>query len=176
MLYEGHGDEVETAAFSPEGNRIISASADNTARVWDARIPPLEHQIAWAEAAQFEVLSPSARLAVGPPAGRAWFGYRKPAESREPNALARLAEEAEAAALVARTDAQRDAHLLNAFGYLAAAAARAQSEGWSDEAWKRWRYRRASLARVLARAGMMEQVAESYERVRMRNTPQPVRF
>jgi hypothetical protein len=87
-----------------------------------------------------------------------------------------LAEEAEAAALVARTDAQRDVHLLNAFGYFAAAAARAQSEGWSDEAWIRWRYRRASLARVLARAGMMEQVAESYERVRMRNTPQPVRF
>jgi hypothetical protein len=175
MLYEGHSDEVETAVFSADGNRIISASADNTARVWDARIPVLEHQVAWAEAAQFEVPSPSVRLALGP-VDRAWLGYRNPAESREPNALARLAEQAEEAALVANTDAQRKPHLLEAFRYFAAAAARAESEGWSDGAWKRWRYRRASLARVLARAGLMEQVAESYESVRLRNAPQPVRF
>ena len=176
MLYEGHGDDVETAAFSPDGSRIISASADNTARVWDARIPILEHQIAWAEAAQFEVLSPSVRLALGLPASRAWLGYRKPAESRDPNALGRLAEEAEGAALVAKTDALRSAHLLDAFKYFAAAAARAQSEGWSDGTWRHWRYRRASLARVLARAGMMEQVAESYESVVMRDSRQPVTF
>jgi len=115
-------------------------------------------------------------LALGVPPGRAWLGYHKPAESREPEALARLAEEADEAALVAKTDALRNEHLLDAFKYFAAAAARAQSEGWSDGAWRRWRYRRASLARVLARAGMMEQVAESYESVRMRNTPQPVTF
>jgi WD40 repeat protein/tRNA A-37 threonylcarbamoyl transferase component Bud32 len=176
MLYEGHSDEVEAAAFSPDGSRILSASADNTARVWDARIPILEHQIAWAEAAQFEVLSPSVRLALGLPTSRAWLGYRKPQESREPGVLARLAEEADEAALDAKTDTLRNAHLLDAFKYFAAAAARAQSEGWSDGAWRRWRYRRASLARVLARAGMMEQVAESYESVRMRNAPQPVTF
>jgi hypothetical protein len=87
-----------------------------------------------------------------------------------------LAEEAEEAAFVATTDAQRNAHWLDAFSYFAAAAARARSEGWSDDSWRRWRYRRASLARLLARAGMMEQVAERYESVRMRNAPQPVTF
>jgi WD40 repeat protein len=32
----GHGDIVTAAKFSPDGNRIVTASGDNTARVWDA--------------------------------------------------------------------------------------------------------------------------------------------
>ena len=28
--------EVRSAAFSPDGSRIVTASADNTARIWDA--------------------------------------------------------------------------------------------------------------------------------------------
>ena len=32
----GHGDRVITAAFSADGSRIVTASADKTARVWDA--------------------------------------------------------------------------------------------------------------------------------------------
>ncbi len=185
MLYRGHNDEVFTAVFSPDGSRIISASADNTARVWDAHISTLDHQIAWAEAAQFELLSSSARFAMGlpPTTGDAYplpddgarreRGYRGPSESREPTSLALLAEEADTAALLAKTDNEKNTHSLEAFRYFAAAAARAQGKGWPDGAWRRWRYRRASLARLLARSGMMDQAAEIYENVRARNAPQP---
>ena len=34
--FEGHGAQVYDAAFSPDGKRIVTASADNTARIWDA--------------------------------------------------------------------------------------------------------------------------------------------
>jgi hypothetical protein len=48
---------VETAHFSPDGKRIVTASEDGTARVWDARTgrmltEPLRHA-AWVESAQF---------------------------------------------------------------------------------------------------------------------------
>ena len=35
-ILSGHGDWVNRAAFSPDGSRIVTASFDNTARVWDA--------------------------------------------------------------------------------------------------------------------------------------------
>jgi WD40 repeat protein len=43
-----HGHEAEYAAFSPDGRRVVTASRDHTARVWDAVtgeavIPPLRH-------------------------------------------------------------------------------------------------------------------------------------
>jgi WD40 repeat protein len=34
--FEGHEAQVYDAAFSPDGKRIVTASADNTARIWDA--------------------------------------------------------------------------------------------------------------------------------------------
>jgi WD40 repeat protein/tRNA A-37 threonylcarbamoyl transferase component Bud32 len=92
----------------------------------------------------------------------AWSWYRKAVQSHEPNALARFGEQADEAAFAASTEAERNARFLDAFKYFASAAKRARHEAWPDEAWRRWRYRRASLARSLARAGMMQEVAEVY--------------
>jgi len=35
-ILQGHKDSVWSAAYSPDGRRIVSASADGTARIWDA--------------------------------------------------------------------------------------------------------------------------------------------
>jgi WD40 repeat protein len=45
LTLKGHTDGVNSAAFSPDGKRIVTASGslggteDNTARVWEARAP-----------------------------------------------------------------------------------------------------------------------------------------
>jgi WD40 repeat protein len=43
----GHDDAAATAAFSPYGKRIVTASADETARLWDAESgKQIDHAIA----------------------------------------------------------------------------------------------------------------------------------
>jgi WD40 repeat protein len=91
---------------------------------------------------------------------REW--YRKGADAAEPNSLARLAELDEKAALDITDPHARHALLLKAFSGYAAAAMGASRENWPDSAWKHWRYRRASLARVLAADGMMQPVADAF--------------
>jgi len=34
--FQGHTDAVTAAVFSPDGQRIVTASCDHTARVWNA--------------------------------------------------------------------------------------------------------------------------------------------
>ncbi|HXA92882.1 MAG TPA: hypothetical protein VNU73_06510, partial [Steroidobacteraceae bacterium] len=96
----------------------------------------------------------------------AWSWYRKGVSAAEPDALAHFGERAEVAASSA-DPARQSAYLLEAFKYYAAAAERARREDWPDEAWRTWRYHRASLARILARAGMMQEVAAAFEAVRV---------
>jgi TPR repeat protein len=93
---------------------------------------------------------------------KAWSWYQKGADAGEPNTLARFAERDERNALVQTDALKRNAQLLQAFALYAAAAERAREEDWPDGAWKGWRYRRATLARLLAREGMMQQVADAY--------------
>jgi WD40 repeat protein len=33
----GHTDQINTAVFAPDGRRIVTASRDGTARIWDTR-------------------------------------------------------------------------------------------------------------------------------------------
>jgi eukaryotic-like serine/threonine-protein kinase len=93
---------------------------------------------------------------------RAWRWYQQGADRGEPSALARLAEREESTALAEPDAGKRTAQWLQAFRWYAAAAERARLENWPDDAWKAWRQRRASLARVLAREGRMQQAADAY--------------
>ncbi len=95
----------------------------------------------------------------------AWSWYQKGADLGEPNALARFADREERDALSQTAAPERNRLLLRAFSDFAAAAERARSEDWPEDAWRNWRYRRATLARVLAREGMMQQVADAYTSV-----------
>jgi WD40 repeat protein/energy-coupling factor transporter ATP-binding protein EcfA2 len=107
-------------------------------------------------------------------AAKAWGWYQKGADAGEPTALARFAEREERNALGQQDSSAADAQLLQAFRYYAAAAERAHAEDWPDEAWRSWRYRRATLARLLARKAMMSEVAKAYSAVREQrslNTP-----
>jgi eukaryotic-like serine/threonine-protein kinase len=102
----------------------------------------------------------------------AWRWYQKGADVGEPNSLARFAERDERNSLAEADASKRKALLLQAFTYYAAAATRARDEAWPDETWRIWRYRRATLARVLAGEGMMPQVADAYGKVLEQRVPE----
>ena len=106
-----------------------------------------------------------ARGQLRPDLAKAWEWYQKGADAREPTALARVAEREEKSALAESDASRRNAGFLEAFRLYAAAADRARYEDWPDDAWKHWRYRRATLARLLAREGMMQEVADAYSKV-----------
>jgi WD40 repeat protein/TPR repeat protein len=107
-----------------------------------------------------------------PDLAKSWSWYKKGAVVGEPNALARFAERDERNAITEADPQKRAALLLQAFGNYAAAAERAHDEDWPDDAWRHWRYRRATLARLLAREGMMPQVAKAYQAEREQWRPQ----
>ncbi len=47
LLLEGHSGYVLSAAFSPDGKRMVTASDDGTARVYDPRRPEYWYGVAW---------------------------------------------------------------------------------------------------------------------------------
>jgi TPR repeat protein len=108
-----------------------------------------------------------------PDLAKAWVWYQKGADVGEPNALARFAEQDESNAGAETDRSKQNVLLLHAFRLYAAAAERAHNEDWPDEAWRNWRYRRATLARLLAREGMMQQVADAYSEIRAQWAPRP---
>jgi len=95
---------------------------------------------------------------------QAWFWYRKAAAAGNPNALARFADRDERAAL-ADSGRERDTQMLEAFTLYAQAAKSASDQDWPDFAWRSWRYRRSTLARLLAEDGLMPEVAGAYKRI-----------
>jgi len=110
----------------------------------------------------YETGEHSPKLDLQSDAAQAWAWYQKGAGAGEPTALARFGARDEQAALIETEPLKANALLLRAFRFYAAAAERAHDENWPDEVWRNWRYRRATLARLLARDGMMEQVAAAY--------------
>ncbi len=103
---------------------------------------------------------------LAPDEARAWTWYERGANAGEPNSLARLAEREATVAFTRATPAAKRSYLMESFEYYAAAAERARNEDWPDDTWVAWRYRRASLARILEREGMMQQVGDAYADVR----------
>jgi WD40 repeat protein/TPR repeat protein len=102
-----------------------------------------------------------AQPSLSPDMDKAQYWYEQAAAVNEPSALARYAERAERIALRESDPEKKNSLLLRSFRFYAAAAERASDEAWPDEVWRQWRYRRATLARVLARRGMMQQVVEA---------------
>jgi WD40 repeat protein/serine/threonine protein kinase/TPR repeat protein len=97
-----------------------------------------------------------------PDGARAWRWYQIGAGAAEPHSLARLAEREEREAGLEESRPRQYARLLQGFRFYAAAAERARRLSLPEDEWRAWRYRRASLARLLAAEGMMEQVAGAY--------------
>jgi WD40 repeat protein/TPR repeat protein len=104
---------------------------------------------------------------------KAWLWFQRGAAAGEPYALTRIALRHEANAMAENSLPRRNALLLKAFTAFAGAVDRAHSEDWPDEAWRDWRYQRATLARLLAREGMMQQVAQAYSALREKSAPSP---
>jgi TPR repeat protein len=117
--------------------------------------------------------APAGDKPSGSDEARAWLWYRKAADAGEPGSLARFAEKADEAAFAANSEDERRSRFLEAFEFYVRAADRARAEDWPEEAWRNWRYRRASLARLLAPAGLMRDAAKRDEGVRARYAPPP---
>jgi WD40 repeat protein/serine/threonine protein kinase len=110
---------------------------------------------------------------LAPDSARASVWYRQAADAQEPSALAASAERQESAVFSEPDSPKKDAALLESFKLYAAAAERARREDWPDGAWRNWRYHRASLARLLAREGMTQPVADGYAAILEQMRPQP---
>jgi TPR repeat protein len=157
---------------------IAAAKNYRAARVDLADLLDPDHAVslyeqAWQQAVPIAAfkLGQHYEFGVHPDQAEAWRWYQRAADAGEPNAFARFAERDERNALGETDAGKRNAQLFAAFTLYAAAAERARLEDWPDDAWKSWRYRRATLARILAHEDMMQQVANAYGDVLARWNP-----
>jgi WD40 repeat protein len=150
----------------PAGMRDPEAAVSHYETAWTNRVPVA----AFALGHLYEYGLRSANAVFPKDTVKAWAWYQKGADVGEPSALARFGERAENSSLTQQDPVKTNALLLEAFRFYASATERAREENWPDEALRHWRYRRATLAKLLARAGMMRQVAEAYAGVRDRQT------
>jgi eukaryotic-like serine/threonine-protein kinase len=88
--------------------------------------------------------------------------YQRAADAGDPAALAALAKRTEPQAQEGSSQ-QEEASLLQAMRLYAMATSAAARESLPDEIWRDWRYRRAWLARLLARRGQLERVAAIHD-------------
>ena len=169
--FERAASEGYRAAGIDLGNLLT----DGTAGMLDPRRAVSLYEKAWRDGVPiaafalghlYEIGAPGAGVKFRTDQAQAWAWYQKGAKAAEPTALARFGERDEHSSLVVQDPSKAQALLLRAFRFYAAAAERARDQDWPDEAWRGWRYRRATLARLLAREGMMGPVADAYTSVR----------
>jgi WD40 repeat protein/TPR repeat protein len=154
---------------TPDAQRAISLYE----AAWADRVPFAASELGHLYESGSGTPAAGATGGIQPIASRAWSWYQKGADVHEPSALARYAERDETAALAETEPARADALLLSSFRLYAQAVERARELGWPNEVWKNWAYRRATLARLLARDGLMRQVADAYSAVLEESAPQP---
>jgi WD40 repeat protein/TPR repeat protein len=168
-------EQALAAGYRSAGVDLANLLADDTAGMLDPEHAVVLNEQAWKEGvsvAAFELgrlyesgargSGRQASVAFQADLSKAWLWYQKGTDAGESHALARFADRDVRRAMTTASAAQRNALWMRAFGFYAAAADHAGAEGWPDEVWKAWRYRRATLARLLAREGMMQQVADVY--------------
>jgi WD40 repeat protein len=161
--FQGARKQFETSASA--GYRVAQVDLGNllintSAGMLDPERAAKLYETAWDKGVAIAAFSRGQLYEPGD-AARALAWYQKGADAAEPYALARLAEHEEMDALAQNDASLRRQMLLHAFSHYALAAERAHDEDWPDDAWKQWRYRRGTLARELARQGMMQQVADA---------------
>jgi TPR repeat protein len=142
-------------------------------RAWNDKVPLAAYELGRVYEVGLPMAANGMEFQLQADLAKAVSWYQKGADLGEPNALAWFAERDEKNALAESSPTNRNLLLLRAFTRFAAAAKRAHDEDWPDDAWNSWRYRRATLARLLAREGLMQQVADAYETVLTQFAPRP---
>jgi len=155
---------IDPAAGYHDPGRAVSLYG----QAWDSGVPIAAFELGHLFEHGVYGSDPVGNILLAPDPTKAWFWYQKGADAGEPNALARFAERDQEKALAETSEQSSDTLLLQAFKFYAASVERAHDEDWPDDAWRNWRYRRASLARILAREGMMQQVADAYQVIRQK--------
>ncbi len=153
---------MEDPAGTVDPDRVVSLYE----RAWEDGVPIAAFELGHLYEAGISDSNAAASGNFQPDLAKAWSWYKKGADVGGADALARFAEREESNAVGETDPSKRNGLLLQALRFYAAAAERAHDEDWPDDTWRNWRYRRATLARLLAREGMMPQVADAYTAVR----------